>query len=78
MWRSRRYEPPRRELLQIDFSVPIFVDGATLLTGVDSKVLTLSDLSGAKIAVIPGTTTETALKRALEALRITQSPRTPL
>ena len=53
---------------RVDFSVPIFVDGATLLTRVDSKRTRLADLDGAKVAVISGTTTETALKRLLESL----------
>jgi ABC-type amino acid transport substrate-binding protein len=50
----------------VDFSVPIFVDGATVLVGAKSNLLRLPDLKGRKVAVIPGTTTERALKRALE------------
>jgi ABC-type amino acid transport substrate-binding protein len=50
---------------QVDFSLPIFVDGGSVLTTVDAKLTQLKDLGGKRIAVIPGTTTETALKREL-------------
>jgi len=53
---------------RVDFSVPIFVDGATLLARIDSKRARLADLDGARIAVISRTTTEIALKRLLESL----------
>lgn len=53
---------------RVDFSAPIFVDGATVMVTVDSKMGQLSDLDGKKIAVIPGTTAETALKAVLAAL----------
>jgi ABC-type amino acid transport substrate-binding protein len=52
----------------VDFSVPIFVDGGTVLVAAKSKLSRLADLKGRKIAVIPGTTTEQALKRALDAV----------
>jgi len=52
----------------VDFSVPIFVDGATVLVQAKSNLVRLADLKGRKIAVIPGTTTEPALKRALDVL----------
>jgi glutamate/aspartate transport system substrate-binding protein len=55
---------------RVDFSVPIFVDGATIITVADSKLGQLADLSGKKIAVIPGTTTETALRGALAGLTV--------
>jgi ABC-type amino acid transport substrate-binding protein len=50
---------------QVDFSLPIFVDGGSILTAVDAKLTQLKDFGGKRIAVIPGTTTETALKREL-------------
>jgi ABC-type amino acid transport substrate-binding protein len=59
----------RRE--KVDFSLMTFVDGATLLTLVNSPVRTLSDLSGKRIGVIPGTTTEKALARFLKDKSIT-------
>ena len=52
----------------VDFSLPIFVDGATVLTSAGAKVGRFADLNGRKIAMIPGTTTEPALKRALNAV----------
>jgi glutamate/aspartate transport system substrate-binding protein len=53
---------------QVDFSLPIFVDGGSVLTAVTSKLERFADLAGRRIAVIPGTTTESALKRQLSAL----------
>jgi ABC-type amino acid transport substrate-binding protein len=50
----------------VDFSVPIFVDGGSVLVDVRSKLSRFADLNGKKVAVIGGTTTEPALKRALE------------
>jgi glutamate/aspartate transport system substrate-binding protein len=50
---------------QVDFSVPIFVDGGSVLLPAKSKVAKLADLRGKKVAVIPGTTTEAALVAAL-------------
>jgi ABC-type amino acid transport substrate-binding protein len=52
----------------VDFSVPIFVDGGSVLVRAASKLVRLADFKGHRIAVIPGTTTESALKRALDAL----------
>jgi ABC-type amino acid transport substrate-binding protein len=57
----KRYE-------QVDFSLPIFVDGGTVLTPASAKVERFADLAGRRIAVIPGTTTESALKRQLGAV----------
>jgi len=48
---------------KVDFSLPIFVDGGSVLTAVASKLGRFSDLAAHKIAFIPGTTTERALKR---------------
>ena len=52
----------------VDFSVPIFVDGGTVLVAAKSRLSRLADLKGRRIAVIAGTTTEQALKRALDIL----------
>jgi glutamate/aspartate transport system substrate-binding protein len=52
---------------RVDFSVPIFVDGGTVMVGTSSHLAQLTDLKDRKVAVIPGTTTEQALKRALDA-----------
>jgi ABC-type amino acid transport substrate-binding protein len=46
---------------RVDFSLPTFVDGGSVLTTVDAKLTQLKDLGGKRVAVIPGTTTETAL-----------------
>jgi glutamate/aspartate transport system substrate-binding protein len=51
----------------VDFSVPIFVDGGAVLAANKAKLTQLADFKGRKIAVIGGTTTERALKRALDA-----------
>ncbi|HEY5863663.1 MAG TPA: amino acid ABC transporter substrate-binding protein [Casimicrobiaceae bacterium] len=50
---------------KVDFSLPIFVDGATLLTRANSKIGKLADLKSRKVAVIAGTTTEQALVAAM-------------
>jgi ABC-type amino acid transport substrate-binding protein len=50
---------------KVDFSLPIFVDGATLLLRANSKIGKLADLKARKVAVIPGTTTEQALVAAM-------------
>lgn len=51
---------------RVDFSVPIFVDGAALAVPARSPVKRLADLKGRRVAVIRGTTTERALVAALE------------
>ena len=50
----------------VDFSLITFVDGGSLLVGAQSSVAQLSDLEGKRIAAISGTTTEKALREALE------------
>lgn len=50
---------------KVDFSLPIFVDGGSVLFRAKSKIAKLSDLRGRSIAVIAGTTTEQALATAL-------------
>src|SRR5262249_60321298 len=51
---------------QVDFSSMIFVDGGSLLVKTTGKLASFQDFGGKKIGVIPGTTTETALKAALQ------------
>jgi ABC-type amino acid transport substrate-binding protein len=50
---------------QVDFSLMTFVDGGTFLVRANSNINTVSDLAGKKVAVIPTTTTATALNDAL-------------
>jgi glutamate/aspartate transport system substrate-binding protein len=52
----------------VDFSLPIFVDGGSVLTPVASKFERFNDLASHKIAFIPGTTTEKALKHELTVI----------
>jgi glutamate/aspartate transport system substrate-binding protein len=56
---------------KVDFSVPIFVDGGSVLVKRDAKVGKLADLKGRRVAVIPATTTEEALTRELAAAGVT-------
>jgi len=56
---------------KVDFSLMTFIDGASFLTLTSSPIRSLSDLSGKRIAVIPGTTTEKALAKFLKDERIT-------
>ena len=51
---------------RVDFSLMTFVDGGGLLTKKDFTLRHVADLTDKKIAVIPGTTTETALAKALK------------
>lgn len=51
---------------RVDFSVPIFVDGGTLIVAGNASIKRLADLKGRRIAVIRGTTTERALQSALD------------
>ncbi|MBK9114815.1 MAG: amino acid ABC transporter substrate-binding protein [Betaproteobacteria bacterium] len=50
----------------VDFSNLIFVDGGGFLVTVASPINGLADLSGKKIAVLAGTTTETRLRDTLK------------
>jgi len=54
----------RRE--RVDFSIPTFVDGASLLT-TDNGLGDLAGLAGQKIGVLAGTTTEESLRALLKA-----------
>jgi ABC-type amino acid transport substrate-binding protein len=49
----------------VDFSIPTFISGAGLLIRADSPQ-TFAGLAGKKIAVLGGTTTETALRNSLK------------
>src|SRR5262249_18345125 len=51
---------------RVDFSNLIFVDGASLLGRADAGLRTLADLSGKRVAVISGTTTEHVLHDAFK------------
>jgi ABC-type amino acid transport substrate-binding protein len=52
----------------VDFSLPIYVDGGSVLVRTGSKIVAMGDLKDRKIGVIPGTTTEQALTRQLSLL----------
>jgi glutamate/aspartate transport system substrate-binding protein len=56
---------------QVDFSHMTFVDGGSLLVKASQKLAAFQDLSGKKIGVVPGTTTETAVKNALQKAFVT-------
>lgn len=51
---------------RVDFSVMTFVDGGGLLTKKDFNLRAVADLTDKRIAIIPGTTTETALSKFLK------------
>jgi ABC-type amino acid transport substrate-binding protein len=59
---------PRREV--VDFSVPTFVDGASLMIRPDGP-RDLQALAGRKIGVLAGTTTEQALRNSLAKAGLT-------
>ena len=50
----------------VDFSNKIFVDGASVMARKRTGIKRLADASGKKLAVIPGTTTEAALREAVQ------------
>jgi polar amino acid transport system substrate-binding protein/glutamate/aspartate transport system substrate-binding protein len=54
---------------KVDFSIPIFLDGASFVIRPDGP-RDLKLLAGKKVAVLPGTTTEEALRRALTSTHI--------
>ncbi|WP_313953961.1 amino acid ABC transporter substrate-binding protein [Accumulibacter sp.] len=55
---------------EVDFSLPIFVDGGSYLSPWASGIRNLKDLAGKKIAVTVGTTTEQSLAEALREHRV--------
>lgn len=58
----------RREM--VDFSLPTFLDGASVLYRANKPVQRYEDFSGKLIGVLSGTTTETTLRQSLADLRI--------
>jgi glutamate/aspartate transport system substrate-binding protein len=56
---------------QVDFSYMTFVDGGSLLVRGSGNINRLSDLSGKRIAVVPGTTTEKVMAEALQKAKLT-------
>jgi ABC-type amino acid transport substrate-binding protein len=58
---------------RVDFSVPIFVDGGSALVRAKDALAQVADLKGKRIAVMPSTTTETALKKAMALAGMTAS-----
>jgi glutamate/aspartate transport system substrate-binding protein len=55
---------------QVDFSSLTFVDGSGLLVGAATGISGVDQLTGKRVAVIPGTTTEPALRAALGKLSV--------
>lgn len=51
---------------QVDFTLPIFVTGGSVLSLAKSRIQGLSDLSGKKVGVVKGTTTVDQLKDHLK------------
>jgi len=51
---------------EVDFTITTFVDGGSLLATDASGVETVKDLSGKRVAIVPGTTTEKSLAAALK------------
>jgi glutamate/aspartate transport system substrate-binding protein len=56
---------------RVDFSLMTFVDGGGLLIKSDANLRTITELTGKRIAIIPGTTTEKALTEQLKKEFIT-------
>ena len=54
---------------KVDFSIPIFIDGASFAIGANGP-RDVKQLAGKKVAVLPGTTTEQELRRALTSTQI--------
>ena len=61
---------------QVDFSLLTFIDGGSLLVTDASLIRGISTLSGKRVAIIPGTTTEKGLADALKkrAISVTMVP----
>jgi ABC-type amino acid transport substrate-binding protein len=55
---------------QVDFTLHTFVTGAEMLVKTDSGIEDIGDLSGKKVGVLAGTTTETAIREALKTQMI--------
>jgi polar amino acid transport system substrate-binding protein/glutamate/aspartate transport system substrate-binding protein len=61
----------RREI--VDFSLPTFLDGASILSRVRDPIETYRDLDGKRVGVLTGTTSERTLRDALTDLKIKAS-----
>lgn len=55
---------------KVDFTIPVFVDGGTVLVRADAAFRRVGDLEDRKVAVIAGTTTEQGLTRELASAGI--------
>lgn len=55
---------------QVDFTVLTFLDGGSLLVSAASGIQKLSDLPGKRVAVIPGSTTEPAMRDVVKKLAL--------
>ncbi|MGH7343659.1 MAG: amino acid ABC transporter substrate-binding protein [Candidatus Rokuibacteriota bacterium] len=55
---------------QVDFSHMTFVDGGSLLVKMSTNLATLQDLGGKKVGVIPGTTTEGAMRTVFQRTQV--------
>jgi ABC-type amino acid transport substrate-binding protein len=53
---------------QVDFSVPYYVDGGSVLVRTQAKITRLAGLKGKRVAAIPGTTTERMLAQQLTTM----------
>ncbi len=58
----------RRDL--VDFSLPTFLDGASVLARANRPVERYEDLAAKRVGVLVGTTTETTLREGLAALKV--------
>ena len=58
----------RREL--VDFSLPTFLDGASVVSRVSKPVQRFEDLSGKRVGVLGGTTTEQVLRTSMAELNL--------
>ncbi len=55
---------------QVDFSNMTFVDGGSLLVKMSTNLANLQDLAGKKVGVIPGTTTEGAMRTLFQRTQL--------
>lgn len=55
---------------QVDFSLLTFADGGSLLMKIGASMKGLGDMSGRKLGVVPGTTTERVLKEILPRQKV--------
>lgn len=57
-------------MAQADFTVVTFLDGGSLLTATAAKIRRLPDVAGKRVGVVPGTTTEAALRDMIVKLKL--------